>query len=66
MVQLLDDSAGPSHGGPSVSLGALLEDQMSIPALGDGLSSSEDNVWQGCLPRVLSKSDPELTAMHEH
>ncbi len=41
-VWLPGDSAVPSHGVPSVSFGAPIEDQMSIVASGDGQSSSEN------------------------
>ncbi len=41
-VWLPGDSAVPSHGVPSVSFGAPIEDQRSIAASGDGQSSSED------------------------
>lgn len=40
-VEFPDRSVGPSHGGPSVSFGAPVEDQMSIAASG-GLESSGD------------------------
>ncbi len=65
-VRLPGDSAVPSHGVPSVSFGALIEDQMSIAASGDGQSSSEDedSAW---LPpsgvAAAAESDPELTAV---
>ncbi len=41
-MRLPGDSAVPSHGVPSVSFGAPIEDQMSIAASVDGQSSSED------------------------
>ncbi len=63
-VWLPGDSAVPSHGVPSVSFGALIEDQMSIAASGDGQSSSEDED-SAELPSsgvaAAAESDPELT-----
>ncbi len=41
-VRFPDDFAGPSHGAPSISFGALSVDRMSIAASGDGFTSSED------------------------
>ncbi|XP_059355259.1 uncharacterized protein LOC132092841 [Carassius carassius] len=60
------DSAGPSHGGPSVSFGGPPEDQMSIAASGDGLSTSEDEDSAGLPPSgdvTAAESDLELSAM---
>ncbi len=64
-MQLLDNSAGQSHGGACVSFGALPENQMLIAALGDGLSSSEDEDSAWLPPSGVvsaAESDPELTA----
>ncbi len=65
-VQLPGDFAEPSHGVPSISFGAPIEDQMSIAASGDGLSSSEDKDLAGLPPLgvvATTESDPELKAM---
>lgn len=65
-VRLPGDSAVPSHGVPSVSFGAPIEDQMSIAASGDGQSSSEDEDSAGLPPSgvaAAAESDPELTAV---
>ncbi len=53
-VRFPGDFAGPSHGAPSISFGALSVDRMSIAASGDGFTSSEDEGAVGCPPRVLS------------
>ncbi len=52
-VRFLSDLSEPSCGGFSISFGASQEDQMSIRASGDGLSSSEDEDLAGLPPRVL-------------
>ncbi len=65
-VQLPGDSAVPSHGLPSVSFGAPIEDQMLIAASGDGQSSSEDEDLVGLPPTgvaAAAESDPELMAV---
>ncbi len=61
-----DDIACPSHGAPSISFGAPSEDRMSIAALGDGLTSSEDEGAVELPPSgvvATAAPDPELTAM---
>ncbi len=65
-VRLLGDFAGSSHGMASISFGAPPEDSMSIAALGDGLTSSEDEGAVGLPPSgvvATAAPDPELTAM---
>ncbi len=65
-VRLPGDSAVPSHGVPSVSFGAPIEDQMSIAASVDGQSSSEDEDSAKLHPSgvaAAAESDPELTAV---
>ncbi len=52
-VRFPGDFAGLSHGAPSISFGAPSIDRMSIAALGEGLTSSEDEGAGGCPPRVL-------------
>ncbi len=65
-VWLPGDFAGPSHGAPSISFGVPSMDRMSITALGDGFTSSEDEGAVG-LPTsgvvATATPDPELTAM---
>ncbi len=65
-VRLPGDSAVLSHGVPSVSYGAPIEDQMSIAASDDGQSPSEDEDSAG-LPHsgvaAATESDLELTAV---
>ncbi len=51
-VRLPGDSAVPSHGMPSVSFGAPIEDQMSIAASGMGNRPLRMKIRQGCPPRV--------------
>ncbi len=48
------DFAGPSHGAPSISFGALSVDRMSITASRDGFTSSEDEGAVALPPSVLS------------
>ncbi len=59
------DFTGPFHGAPSISFGAPSVDRMSITALGDGFTSSEDEGAVG-LPHsgvvATATPDPELTA----
>ncbi len=62
-VRFPGDFAGPSHRAPSISFGAPSEDRMSIAALGDGLTSSEDEGAVGLPPSGVVAPDPELTAM---
>lgn len=65
-MELLDEVAGPSHGGPSASFRAPVEDRMSIAASEGELESSRDKGLALLRPlrRVaLTESDPELTAM---
>ncbi len=60
------DSAVPSHGVPSVSFGAPIEDQMSIAASVDGQSSSGDEDSAKLHPSgvaAAAEPDPELTAV---
>ncbi len=52
-IRLPSDFAGPARGAASISFGVPPEDQMSITASGDGLSSSEDEGSAGLPPRVL-------------
>lgn len=65
-VWLPVDFAGLSLGGPSISSCAPPEDQVSMTASGDGLSSSEDEDSAVLPPSgvvTTAESDPELTAM---
>ncbi len=65
-VRFPGDFAGLSHGAPSISFGAPSVDRMSIAALGDGLTSSEDEGAVGLPPSgvvATAAPDPEMTAM---
>ncbi len=65
-VRFPGDFAGLSHGAPSISFGAPFVDRMSIAALGDGFTSSEDEGAVGLPPSgvvATAAPDPELTAM---
>ncbi len=65
-VRFPSDFAGSSRGAASISFGALPDDQMSIAASGDGLSSSEDEGSAGLPPSgvvATAEPAPELTAM---
>ncbi len=65
-MRLPGDSAVPSHGVPSVSFGAPIEDQMSIAASVDGQSSSEDEDSAKLHPSgvaAAAEPDTELTAV---
>ncbi len=65
-VRLPGDFAGSSHGMASISFGAPPEDSMLIAALGDGLTSSEDEGSAGLPPSgvvATAAPGPELTAM---
>ncbi len=65
-VRFPGDFDGLSHGAHSISFGAPSVDRMSIAALGDGLTSSEDEGAVGLPPSgvvVTAAPDPELTAM---
>ncbi len=62
-MRLPGDSPVPSHGVPSVSFSAPIEDQMSIAALGDGQSSSEDEDSAELHPSgvaAAAESDPQF------
>lgn len=65
-VELPGDIAGLSHGGPSISFGAPVEDQISIAVLVGGLEFPGDEDPATLFPLgtvVLVKSDQEVTAM---
>ncbi len=65
-VRFPGDFAGLSHGALSISFGAPSVDRMSIAALGDGLTSSEDEGAVGLPPSgvvATAAPDPELMAM---
>ncbi len=63
-VRCPGDFAGPSHGAPSISIGAPSVDRMSIAA--SGFTSSEDEGAVGLPPSgvvATTAPDPELAAM---
>ncbi len=65
-VRFPGDFAGPTHGAPSISFGAPSVDRMSIAALGDGFTSSEDQGAVGLPPSgvvATAAPDLELTVM---
>ncbi len=65
-VRFPGDFTGLSHEAPSISFGAPSVDRMSIAALGDGFTSSEDEGAVGLPPSgvvATAAPDPELTAM---
>ncbi len=65
-VRFPGDSAGSSHGAPSILFGVPSVDRMSIAASEDGLTSSEDEGAVGLPPSgvvATAAPDPELTAM---